>query len=130
MRKSKGRQTRVRLSNNRKRRSSKRRSSKRRSSKRRSSKRRSSKRRKSHTGGYKAPDLPKGIRFQKGPYPKKYQAILPDGKKVNFGDQRYEHFKDRVPKRLGGKLWSHLDHKDPDRHDILLGLKSGVSCSL
>ena len=28
---------------------------------------------------------------------KKYSVITPSGKKINFGDKRYEHFKDTTP---------------------------------
>jgi len=61
------------------------------------------------------PKLPQGIKFQRGPNYKKYTAILPNGKKIHFGDRRYEHYKDSVPKNLGGKIWSHKDHLDPIR---------------
>lgn len=37
--------------------------------------------------------------------------ILPSGKKVSFGDKRYQHYKDQTPL----KLYSHLDHLDPKR---------------
>lgn len=53
-----------------------------------------------------------GIKFEKGKYPKKYNAIIQydDGniKKIPFGDQRYGHYKDKTPL----KLYSHLDHND------------------
>lgn len=46
---------------------------------------------------------------------KKYRAdVLLDGveyKNVDFGDTRYEHFKDSTPL----KLYSHLDHNDIHR---------------
>jgi hypothetical protein len=42
-----------------------------------------------------------GIVFVKGPGFKKYTAILPNGKKVHFGDKRYEQYKDSVPKNRG-----------------------------
>lgn len=45
---------------------------------------------------------------------KKYTVELEDGKKVHFGDIRYEHYKDRV-----GNL-SKLDHKDKDRRHSYL----------
>ena len=61
------------------------------------------------------PKLPKGIRFIKGKGSKKYTAIMPDGRKVSFGHIAYEHYKDRVPIRLGGKIWSHRDHGDKER---------------
>ena len=61
------------------------------------------------------PQLPKSIRFQRGPGHKKYTAILPDGKRVHFGDKRYEHYKDTVPKSKGGGLWSRKNHNDKER---------------
>jgi hypothetical protein len=42
---------------------------------------------------------------------KKYAAILPNGKRVNFGDKRYEQYEDRTPL----KLYSKLDHHDKER---------------
>lgn len=59
--------------------------------------------------------LPKGIRFTRGPGDKKYTAILPNGHRVHFGHRAYQHYKDQVPKALGGGLWSHKDHLDPAR---------------
>lgn len=61
------------------------------------------------------PKLPDGIYFVKGPRQYKYTAILPSNRRVNFGHKDYQHYKDSVPKRLGGKLYSSLDHKDPER---------------
>lgn len=61
------------------------------------------------------PKLPKGIKFIKGKGKKKYTAILPSGKKIHFGHRDYQHFKDSVPKRLGGKIWTHKNHGDKDR---------------
>lgn len=46
----------------------------------------------------------------KGRYPHKYTAILNDGSKVNFGDQRYEQYKDRTTLNLYGHM-NHLDEK-------------------
>ena len=42
---------------------------------------------------------------------KKYTAILPNGKRVNFGDKRYQQYEDRTPL----KLYSNLDHHDKER---------------
>jgi hypothetical protein len=42
---------------------------------------------------------------------KKYAAVFSDGRRVNFGDTRYQHYEDRTPL----KLYSHLDHHDPKR---------------
>lgn len=73
------------------------------------------------------PKLPAGIRFLEGNGRYKYIAVLPDGKKVRLGHIDYQHYKDSVPKRLGGGLWSHLDHKDPKRRDNYRKRHSGVS---
>jgi len=59
--------------------------------------------------------LPSGIKFVKGHNKHKYTAILPNGKRVNFGHKDYQQYKDSVPKRLGGKLWSHKDHLNKER---------------
>ena len=62
------------------------------------------------------PTLPKSIRFivpKSGN--KKYIAILPDGRRVAFGDRRYQHYADKVPVRLGGGKWKKKDHKDAKR---------------
>ena len=63
------------------------------------------------------PTLPKGIKFEVASKStgKKYIAILPDNKKVYFGARGYEHFKDSVPKKLGGGKWKHKDHLNLDR---------------
>ena len=47
---------------------------------------------------------------------KKYAAILEDGRRVNFGDTRYEQYKDQTPL----KLFSKLDHLDPKRRASFL----------
>lgn len=39
----------------------------------------------------------------------KYTAVLDSGKKVKFGDKRYEHFKDKIG------FFSDLDHNDKKR---------------
>ena len=62
-------------------------------------------------------ELPAGIRFVKGPPGKKYTAILPNGKHVHFGSADYQQYKDSVPKKLGGGLWSHKDHLDDKRRN-------------
>ncbi len=59
--------------------------------------------------------LPDGIRFVKGPNGKKYTAIMPDGRRVNFGASGYEQYKDSIPKNLGGQLWAHKNHLDETR---------------
>ncbi len=42
---------------------------------------------------------------------KKYRVYLNNGKHVDFGDRRYQHFKDSTPL----KLYSHLNHGDVER---------------
>lgn len=75
-----------------------------------------------------------GIRFVKGSGKHKYTAILPSGKRVGFGHVDYQHYKDSVPKRLGGGLWSKKDHKDPVRRNSYrkrhgaLRCKNGTRC--
>ena len=45
------------------------------------------------------------VKFKKGPFPKKYTAIVKNIKthktrKINFGDRRYQQYKDRTPLKL------------------------------
>lgn len=132
MKKSKGRQTRVYVKNKRKPRSKRSKRSKRggrkRTLKTRRTRRRSRRRTCKKTGGghYKLPSLPKGTKFEKGPGRYKYTAILPDGKRVNFGHRDYQHFRDRVPKNKGGKLWSHKDHNDKERMENYRARHRGI----
>ena len=42
---------------------------------------------------------------------KKYMAVFPDGKKVHFGDNRYQQFKDST----GLGVYSSLNHGDSER---------------
>lgn len=65
-------------------------------------------------------------KFVKGPYPKKYTAIMDDDTKVHFGDRRYQHYKDTTPKSLGGGLWSHKDHGDKARRKNYRARHSGM----
>jgi hypothetical protein len=60
-------------------------------------------------------NLPKNIRFIRGTGAHKYTAIFSDGRRVHFGHAGYEQYKDSVPRRLGGGLWSHRDHGDKER---------------
>lgn len=48
----------------------------------------------------------------KGDGNKKYKVKV-DGRTVQFGDRRYQHYKDVTPL----KLWSSLDHLDKKRRD-------------
>ena len=47
---------------------------------------------------------------------KKYVAVFADGRRVHFGDDRYEQYEDKTPLRL----FSHLDHRDPKRRASFL----------
>jgi hypothetical protein len=42
---------------------------------------------------------------------KKYRVILSNGRHVDFGDRRYQHYKDQTPL----KVFSYLNHGDMDR---------------
>lgn len=53
---------------------------------------------------------------------KKYLVILPNEKKINFGDKRYEHFKDTTPL----KLYSNLDHNDKKRQKNYCARSAGI----
>ena len=44
---------------------------------------------------------------------KKYVATLPDGKKVHFGDSRYQQWKDQTSL----KAFKSADHGDPKRRE-------------
>jgi len=64
--------------------------------------------------------------FERGTYPHKYVAVMKDGKKVRFGHQDYEQFKDSVPKSMGGGVWSHKDHGDTKRRQNYRKRHAGV----
>lgn len=54
--------------------------------------------------------------FEKAVYPKKYNAILEENgqiKKVGFGHQDYQQYKDST----GLNLYSHLNHLDKKRRE-------------
>lgn len=58
---------------------------------------------KTFLGGYKMKE--KIVKFKKGPFPKKYTALIKNNKtkkirKLHFGDRRYQQFKDRTPLKL------------------------------
>ncbi len=52
---------------------------------------------------------------------KKYSVISPSGKTINFGDLRYEHFKDTA---LG--LYKNLDHGDKKRQKNYCKRSAGI----
>ncbi len=47
--------------------------------------------------------------YEKSPVKNKKLRTVVNGKTVDFGDTRYQHFTDRT------KIYSNLDHKDSDR---------------
>lgn len=72
--------------------------------------------------------LHKDIRFIMGNRKHKYTAILPDGKRVHFGHREYEHYKDSVPKEVGGQRWSHKNHLDKERRKNYRKRHAGMMC--
>jgi hypothetical protein len=73
------------------------------------------------------PTLPKNIYFTvSSNKTKKYTAHLPSGKNVHFGARGYQHYKDQVPKKLGGGKWSNKDHLDPKRRKNYRARHAGV----
>lgn len=68
------------------------------------------------------------IRFVKGPYPKKYTAIVQNKKtkkirRINFGDRRYQQYKDRTDLQL----YASLNHNDRKRMRNYYSRMSGTS---
>jgi hypothetical protein len=67
------------------------------------------------------------IKFVKGPFPKKYTALLRNKKnkktrKLHFGDVRYQQYKDRTPL----KLYKRRDHKTRKRMQRYFSRHSGT----
>tara|TARA_B100000424_G_C22770160_1_gene414751 strand:- start:211 stop:516 length:306 start_codon:yes stop_codon:yes gene_type:complete len=67
------------------------------------------------------------IKFKKGPFPKKYTAIIKNiktgkSRKINFGDRRYQQYKDRTPI----KLYKHLNHNTRKRMRNYFNRHSGT----
>lgn len=55
------------------------------------------------------------VTFIKSPLKnKKYRAILPNNKHVDFGDSRYQQYKDTT----GLGLYTHKDHLDKERRRL------------
>ena len=52
---------------------------------------------------------------------KKYSVITPKGKKIHFGDKRYEQYEDKV---LG--IYSKLNHFDKERRKNYLKRSKGI----
>ena len=67
------------------------------------------------------------INFLKGPFPKKYTVHVKDKKtkkirKIHFGDQRYQQYKDRTPL----KLYKNKNHGTRKRMQNYFSRHSGV----
>ena len=67
------------------------------------------------------------VKFEKGPFPKKYTAYVKHKKtkkqrKIHFGDRRYAQYKDRT----NLKLYKHKDHKTRKRMRNYFSRHSGV----
>tara|TARA_B110000495_G_C22674565_1_gene398492 strand:- start:105 stop:527 length:423 start_codon:yes stop_codon:yes gene_type:complete len=79
-------------------------------------------------GGMKLPKMEeKIVKFKKGPFPKKYTAIIKNNKTkkervIHFGDRRYPQFKDRTPL----KLYAHKNHNTRKRMRNYYSRHSGI----
>ena len=67
------------------------------------------------------------VKFKRGPYPKKYTAIIKNNKTkktriIHFGDRRYQQFKDRTPL----KLYQHKNHNTLKRMQNYFSRHSGT----
>lgn len=67
------------------------------------------------------------VKLQKGPFPKKYTAFIKNKKtkkikKLNFGDRRYQQYKDRT----NLKLYKHKDHSTRKRMQNYYSRHSGT----
>lgn len=82
------------------------------------------------------PQLPKGTHFivpRTGK--KKYTAVIPvrEGKtttyrRVSFGHRDYQHYKDQVPRSMGGGRWTKKDHGDKKRRTNYRKRHAGIKC--
>ena len=52
--------------------------------------------------------------YEKSPLKNKKLRVIVDGKTIDFGDTRYQHFKDK------SKHWTSLDHGDKKRRENYL----------
>lgn len=79
-------------------------------------------------GGMKLPKMKeKIVKFKKGPFPKKYTAIIENNKTqkqrvIHFGDRRYPQFKDRTPL----KLYAYKNHGTRKRMQNYYNRHSGT----
>ena len=55
-------------------------------------------------------------------FPYKYSVITPSGKKIHFGDRRYEHYWDRT----GLGWWSKLNHNNKIRRELYWKWHRGI----
>jgi hypothetical protein len=67
------------------------------------------------------------IKFKRGPYPKKYTALIKNKKtkktrKIHFGDRRYQQYKDRTPLQL----YKHKNHRSRKRMRNYFNRHSGI----
>jgi len=67
------------------------------------------------------------VKFERGPFPKKYTAFVRNKKthkirRINFGDRRYQQYKDRTPLHL----YSKLNHYTRKRQENYFSRHSGV----
>ena len=79
------------------------------------------------------PSLPKNTKFiVPASGNKKYTAIIPlpggKTKRVSFGDRRYEHYKDSVPRSMGGGKWSKKNHLDAQRRKAYQTRHGALRC--
>jgi hypothetical protein len=65
-------------------------------------------------------------KFVAGPRNYKYTAIFYDGRRVNFGHKDYQQYKDSVPKKMGGGLYSYKNHNDEKRRKNYRSRHSGI----
>ena len=89
---------------------------------------------KNRKGGSGKGGLPAGTKFKRGSGRYKYTVVIPQEngrmKTVHFGHRDYQHYRDSVPKRMGGGIWSHKNHLDRKRRDNYRRRHAGVKNKL
>ena len=82
------------------------------------------------------PQLPQGTTFtvpSRGT--KKYTAVVPAGRgrpralRVSFGHRAYGHYRDQVPRGMGGGKWTKSDHNDAARRANYRSRHGGMKCA-
>ena len=58
--------------------------------------------------------------YEKSTRKNKKLMVIVDGKKIHFGDNRLQHFKDKTG------IWKSLDHNDPKRRKYYLTRSAGI----